>query len=238
MTPSTHTEALADAARQLVHGTDIADLLARLVRTTASALSADAVGLMLRTTGTLELLASTSHRVAELELFQVQQDSGPCIDAIETGAAVSVVGSDAMLARWPSIGSAVLASGYASVHAFPLVWHGRVLGGLNIFAASVEEWDAQQMAVGQTFADVSTLAVVHHPELSDHDLELRIERALAGRVVIERAKGVLSHVHEISPDEAYDLLSKISTEQGATLTTTARRIISAAARGARDAPPA
>lgn len=240
MTPSTHTEALADAARQLVSGTDIADLLARLVRSTASALGADAVGLLLRSrAGTLELLASTSHRVAELEIFQVQQESGPCIEAIETGGPVTVVGSDAVLARWPVIGPAILASGFSAVHAFPLVWRGRVLGGLNVFATAAEDWDAQQMAVGQTFADVSTLAVVHLPELSDDDVDLRIERALAGRVVIERAKGVLAHVHEISPDEAYERLTRLAADRGTTLTTTAQAVVSAAARPAKDdAPPA
>lgn len=235
MTPSTHTEPLADAARQLVNGTDIADLLARLVRNSASAMHADAVGLLLRSTsGGLELLASTSHRVAELELFQVQTDSGPCIDAIAAAAPVSAVGRAKLIERWPTVGETIVAAGYSSVHAFPLVWRGRVLGGLNVFTTSEQPWDGQQMSVGQTFADVSTLAVVHLPELSDAELAARIDRALAGRVVIERAKGVLAHVHDISTDEAYDRLTQLATERGATLTVTAQGIIDAAARRTRD----
>lgn len=231
MIPSTHTEALAEAARQLVNGTDITDLLARLVRSSATAMHADAVGLLVRApTGALEVLASTSHRLSELEIFQIQQDSGPCVDAVSTGLPISVVGRDAVRDRWPVVGPSIVECGYSSVHAFPLVWRGRVLGGLNVFAAAEVDWDGEQMAVGQTFADVSTLAVVHLPELSDRELDLRIQRALAGRIVIEQAKGVLAHVSDVTTEDAYEQLTRLAAERGTTLTATAREIIETAAR--------
>ncbi|MEP7764625.1 GAF and ANTAR domain-containing protein [Sanguibacter sp. 25GB23B1] len=230
-----HTEVLAATARQLVNGTDVTDLLARLVRSSATAMGADAVGLLVRvSTGGVELLASTSHRVSELEIFQIQQDSGPCIDTIASGRPVTVVGAEAVRARWPVVGLSIVSRGYSAVHAFPLVWRGRVLGGLNVFTGSDDAWDEQQLAVGQTFADVATLAVVHLPELSEHDLDGRIHRALEGRVVIEQAKGALAHVSGISPEEAYDHLTRLADERGATLTVVAREVIRAAARQARD----
>lgn len=235
MIPPTHTEVLAETARQLVNGTDVTDLLARLVRSSATAVGGDAVGLLVRvSSGGLELLASTSHRVSELEIFQVQQDSGPCIDAIATGEPVSVVGRAAVHARWPVVGTAIAERGYASVHAFPLVWRGRVLGGLNVFSASELDWDEQQLALGQTFADVATLAVVHLPELSEQDLDGRIHLALQGRVVIEQAKGALAHVSGVSPEEAYDQLTRLADDRGTTLTVAAREVIQAAARQARE----
>jgi hypothetical protein len=237
MISPTPTEALVETARQLVNGTDVTDLLARLVRSCATAVGAEAVGLLVRvSSGGLELLASTSHRVSELEIFQAQQDSGPCVDTIATGRPVSVSGAEAMSRRWPVVGPSIVAHGYIDVHAFPLVWRGRVLGGLNIFATSDAPWDERSMIAGQTFADVATLAVVHLPELSEEDLDLRIHRALEGRVVIEQAKGALAHVEGVSTEEAYARLTRLAEERGATLTAVARDVIRAAARQARDAP--
>lgn len=234
MTPSTHAEILADTARQLVNGTDVTDLLARLVRSGATAMRADAVGLMVRASkGEVELLASTSHRVSELEIFQVLEDSGPCIDTIATGHPVGVAGAEEMCTRWPTVGRSIVSRGFSSVHAFPLVWRGRVVGGLNAFTGDDETWDDQRLSVGQTFADIATLAVVHLPDLSEHELDWRIHRALEGRVVIEQAKGALAHVSGISPEEAYDELTRRAEERGTTLTAAADEVIREAARQAR-----
>jgi GAF domain-containing protein len=234
MTSSTTVETLSEVAQQLVSGADVTDLLARMIRAGSAALEAQAVGILVRTpTGGLELLASTSHRAADLELFQVRENSGPCVDTVETGHPVSVVGKEEVRSRWPVVGRSIVESGYSSVHGFPLVWRGRVLGGLNLFTTSEESWDEERLALGQIFADVSTLAVVHLPELSERELTERVEQALEGRVVIEQAKGVLAHVAHISTEEAYDRLTALATERGTTLTATAQTVIRAASEQAR-----
>jgi hypothetical protein len=54
--------------------------------------SADALGLLVRTAaGNLEMLSATSHQAAELELYQLQHDSGPCLDSIRTGRPLAAV---------------------------------------------------------------------------------------------------------------------------------------------------
>ena len=70
------TQALAQATAGLTSGRDVTDILDRLVRDSAEVLGAQAAGLVVRVRGEdLELLNATSHQVAGLELFQVQQDA-------------------------------------------------------------------------------------------------------------------------------------------------------------------
>jgi hypothetical protein len=117
-TPRTAAQAFADATSALTREHDVTDVLARLVADCAQLLSAEAIGvLVLNAHSDLELLASTSHRVAELELFQIQHDSGPCIDAIRSSEIVSAAGATEMNRRWPAVGPAISHAGYHALRA-------------------------------------------------------------------------------------------------------------------------
>ena len=121
----TPTQILAEATSAMVQGHDVTGMLATLVRGCGEALSARAVCVLIRSDdGQIELLSSSSHATAELELFQALQATGPCIDAISGVSAVSVTGSADILARWPVVGRAIIEGGYQSVLASPLRWRG------------------------------------------------------------------------------------------------------------------
>ena len=82
--------------------------------------------------GLLQVIAASSETAALLELFQLQHEEGPCLDAFRSGRAVF----DSDLARenpWPSFTRAALAAGLRSVHTFPLRLRETVLGTLNLF---------------------------------------------------------------------------------------------------------
>jgi hypothetical protein len=57
------------------------------------------------------VLAATSHRVADLEVYHVQADEGPCIDTIRTGVVVEEAGAERIVARWPVTGPVLVADG-------------------------------------------------------------------------------------------------------------------------------
>jgi transcriptional regulator with GAF, ATPase, and Fis domain len=226
MTARNATQAFADAASALTGGSDVTDVLARLVRDSAEVLAAQAVGLLiLDGHGGLELLSCTSHRVAELEMFQIQQDSGPCVEAIRTTEAISDEGRDRILARWPQTGPAILGAGYQSVQAYPLRWHGHTLGAMNIFRAEPYVRKEDDQLLGQAFADIAALVIIQSTDLTSAQVSGRLGRVLASRAVIEQAKGVLSYNRKLDLAAAYDLLRDIAAENRSTLSATAANIV-------------
>jgi GAF domain-containing protein len=226
MTARTATQALADATAALTSGRDVTDVLDRLVRDSADVLGAQAVGLLvLAPGGDLELLTATSHQVAELELFQIQQDAGPCIEAIRGGSPISSDRHDDIRVRWPRIGAAIISAGYRTVHAYPLRWRGRTLGALNAFHASDSPADADAGLLGQALADIATAVIVQSADLSAEQVTERVQRALQARTIIEQAKGVLAYTRNLDTAAAYDLLRRLAADHDATITDIATGII-------------
>ena len=226
MTDRIPTQAVTELLADLVRERESTDVFSRLVRDCRQDLGADAVALLVTTAHHgLELLSATSHRAAELEVYQAQQRTGPCVDVTRSGEALGAVGSDDIVARWPDVGRAIVEAGFLAVHAFPMTWRGHTIGGLNVFRGSPDPLDTQSSAVAQNFADIATLALVQPDELTQDELDERVETALAGRVVIEQAKGVLVQTLDLELSEAYERLVDQALRQGTTVTEAARRVI-------------
>ncbi|MGY4642325.1 GAF and ANTAR domain-containing protein [Cellulomonas sp. URHB0016] len=229
MSARTSAQVLADVASALVADHETTGLLARLVSDAAEVLPADAVALLVRSEdGGLELLSATSHRAAELELYQSQRLEGPCVDVIRTGTLVSAHGADEIAERWGKVGRAVVDAGFLAVYAFPMHWRDHVVGGLNVFSAGADELSPSAVALGQSLANFATLAIVQPTALADDELGRRVTEALAGRVVVERAKGVLAVQLDVDMAQAYAELLRRSSSDGSSLAATAEQIVHAA----------
>jgi GAF domain-containing protein len=230
MTARTVAQALADAASALTGDSDVTDMLARLVDDARGVLGAQAVGLLLLTeSGDLELLSATSHRAAELEIFQIQHDAGPCVDAIRAGTVVSVTGTSEIRSRWPDTGPAIVDAGYSAVHAYPLRWHGRTLGAMNVFRDDASpQQAASEDDTGQAFANIATIVIVQPGGLTRQQVTDRVQQALEARTVIEQAKGVLAYTRDLDMSAAYDLLRAQAADSRASLTATAADVIARA----------
>jgi hypothetical protein len=213
----------------MVNDDDVIDTVTSLIIGCTDALDADGAGLVLnRPDGTgLELLAATSHRTEELELYQVQADAGPCVDAARTGEPVAATSLREIEARWPELGTPFRAARYSAVYATPLHWHGQVLGALNLFWR--HDGQDPDRALAQGFADVAALAIVHAGQMSHARIVERTRAALAGRTVVEQAKGVLAVHHDLDMDAAYAMLLAMAHEQGLPLTSAATRVVGEAA---------
>ncbi len=220
--------ALADTVSALVDGEpDVADILHHLVTDCSTVMGADAVAILTRdAAGELSLLSATSHRATELELLQMQRSTGPCIDVIETNEALMVSGVDHLTDRWPEVGHAIVDAGFESVEAFPMRWRGTVLGGLNVFRAAGPA-GPMEAGVGQSFADIATLAVIYSMPISAEQAASRLHEALSARELVEQAKGVIAYVENVDMGAAYDLLLRRAEMSGETLTRTAAAVIEA-----------
>lgn len=230
MTAQTLAQAYADAAQRLAGRTDVLGNTVALLRDAAALLGGDAAGLLVRQPGGgLELVACTSHRATELELYEKQERVGPCIEAISTGRLVTA-GPDDLARRWDGVGRAVLDAGYHRVEAFPVFWHEDVLGALNVFRTEDGPLPPDGERTGATFATMAALLLARPADLSVGTVQQQVLEALESRVVVEQAKGVLSYLWKVDMEQAYRLLVQAATDQGRPLTEVATRILQDASR--------
>src|SRR5690606_36494194 len=91
-----------EVADTLVDEFDIVEFLHMLADRTAGLVQASAVGLLLADQqGNLEYIAASDENAKLLELFQLQNQEGPCLEAFRT--ATPVINADLRTAalRWP-----------------------------------------------------------------------------------------------------------------------------------------
>jgi transcriptional regulator with GAF, ATPase, and Fis domain len=158
MTAATASQAFVDAAAAMVQQEDVTDTLNRLLADCAKFSAADAVGLLVRNAeDRLELLSATSHQAAELELYQLQHDTGPCVDSAREGVALSATADVEITERWGRVGEAILAAGFHAVHAVPLRWHGRLIGAMNAFHVIPQTADEEARQLTQACADIAAV---------------------------------------------------------------------------------
>ncbi len=226
MTAHTVSQAFVDAVAAMVQQHDVADTLARLLEDCAELTSAAAIGLLVANShGSLEVLSATSHQAVEIELYQLQHDIGPCVEAALSGAVVSARSDSEIIARWDNVGEAIVAAGFHAVHAVPLRWHGRLIGAMNAFHTDPAAINEETHRLTQAFGDIATAVIIQSTTLTSSELDERVRTALAGRTVIEQAKGVLAETTGSDMATAYQLLVRHAVENHTSLTDAATQII-------------
>src|SRR3984957_10490339 len=104
---------LVEIADTLVDDYDVVDMLTGLADRCVSLLGVSAAGVMLASpTGTLGLVASSSEAMRLLELFELQAQEGPCLDAFRSGVRVDQVDLRAGLGRWSLFSAAQIPAGF------------------------------------------------------------------------------------------------------------------------------
>ncbi|MGH3678958.1 MAG: GAF and ANTAR domain-containing protein [Natronosporangium sp.] len=194
-----------EVADTLVDEFDLIEFLHLLVDRTAGLVQASAVGLLLADQrGNLEFIAGSDENVKLLELFQLQNQEGPCLDAFRTARPVINADLRAAGARWPRFAPRATAAGFRSVHAFPLRLRSEVIGALNLFGADVGALDEADVQIVQAVADVATIGLLQERTIRRSEvLTEQLQGALNSRIVIEQAKGVLAQTLGVSVDEAF-----------------------------------
>jgi hypothetical protein len=205
---------------------DVVDLLTELTARCGDLLDVEAAGLLLADPmGKLQLLAATSDRARELELFQLQADEGPCVDSYAAARPVSVADLNVATQRWPQFVPAALDAGFASVHAIPMRAAGIGLGALGLFGTKPGELSDADVLVGQTLAHVACVVILQERAPSVSTVIPQLRSALASRVVIEQAKGFLRESLGVSVGHAFQLLRAYARSHDQRLTEVARRLL-------------
>ena len=211
---------LVEMADTLVEDYDVVDLLTGLTDRCVSLLGVSAAGVMLASpAGKLGLVASSSEAMRLLELFELQAQEGPCLDAFRTGEPVQHVTLEAGSGRWPSFSTAARNAGFRSASALPLRLRDVTIGALNLLSstgAPIREADA---IVARAFSDLAALSIIQH-RASTEALRLneQLSAALTSRVVIEQAKGVISERAGTDLAEAFSRLRSYARNHNLRLT--------------------
>ena len=220
-------EALVTLADTLVGGYDLVELMHYLVDVSVELLDAAAAGLVLADgDGQLEVLASTSERTELLEVLQIRTGRGPCHDCYTTGEAQSIHDVAAEAVRWPQFAPLALEQGFRSVHAVPMRHRDRTIGALNLFRNEPGELAEADRRAAQALADVATIGILHQRAARETtELNEQLEFALASRVVIEQAKGILAQYGGLTMDEAFNHLRRYARGHRLALTGIAHELV-------------
>lgn len=218
-------QALAEASSSMTRPHDTVGALTTLLHQCQHGLQIEAGGILVQTNGQLELLASSTHQAAELEMHQLHINEGPCLQAWDTGQTVQAHAAGDLRDRWPEFSRTMLAAGFASVHASPLTFNDWTFGAMGLFRRDDAPFSPEENTVAQAFADIATM-LLHHNEMPDQHLTNRLREALNSRIEIEQAKGVLAATHNISVAEAFEMLVNTAHDKQQPLTGWASRVIS------------
>jgi hypothetical protein len=203
--------ALVELSDSLVDEFDVVDFLHRLCGHSVDLFDAGAAGVMLVDADhRLKVLAASSEEVELLELFQIQAEQGPCLEAHRTGAPTQADTAEELLARWPRFGERI-ASQFESVYAFPMRLRGDSLGALNLYGRDPHALGEGDMPLGQALADVATISLLQHRAVSDAAaLSAQLQYALNSRIVIEQAKGKYAERRSVDVGTAFEALRAYS----------------------------
>jgi GAF domain-containing protein len=212
----------------LVSDFDVTDLFDRLTSACVDVLGAATAGLMLADHhGNLQLVASSTEAMRQLETFEVTHREGPCLDSYNSHEQIAVDLRDGAAARrWPRFTAEALRLSFVGVQALPMRLRGETIGALNVFHTGIDRLNEHDTALAQALADVATIAILQHRALASSELlATQLQVALNDRIVIEQAKGLLAERGHMKVDEAFAVLRDYCRSSRLPLTRTARELV-------------
>ena len=210
----------------LVGDFDVIDVLTSLTSRCVELLDAAAAGILLADSdGHLCVVGASNEQIQLLELFQVQNDEGPCLDCYRTGRVVLHSDLDTV-SPWPLFSAECTAAGYASVCAIPLRLAAHTLGCLNLFMSEPGGLTDTDIALAQALADVASIAIVQDQAMRDATIrEGHLQHALTSRIAIEQAKGMIAEHHQVDMDQAFVALRTYARNNNRRLTEVAEAVV-------------
>ncbi|MCU1589560.1 MAG: hypothetical protein JWP11_816 [Frankiales bacterium] len=217
-------------ADTLAEDFDLSDVLDQLAHACVDLLGATAAGILLvDADADLRVVAASNESSHLLEVFQLQGQSGPCLDCYSTGKPVEVVDLSDSANRWPEFAVRAMGLGFQSVHAFPMRLRAEVIGAVNLFHAEPTALPPEDARVAQALADIATISVIQRRVLREREhVAEQLQLALNSRIVIEQAKGMLAEVGGLDMGSAFEAMRRYARDNNLRLSAVADSIISRA----------
>ena len=177
-------------------------------------------------TGSLAVAASSSTRAEMLEVLQLSDGTGPCVECFETGEIVRVDDLDLSGEKWSALQRSSPVFGIRSVLAVPLRLRGETIGTMSLYSEVLGGISDHDVALASALADVATIGILQSRSAGRNEaIQTQLTSALESRVLIEQAKGVISGSHKITVDEAFAKLRDHARSNNMRLQETARLVV-------------
>jgi GAF domain-containing protein len=217
---SAFTRQIAEAVRYLQgeHGTHETS---EKVVTIASELigGCDLAGISIVRRDGIETAAATNEALRHMDGLQFEVGEGPCLDALQDHETVYShdLASDE---RWPVWGPKVAAEiGVRSNVSYRLFTTESTLGALNLYSHQVEAFDTDDIYNGLALAAHVAVALAAARNAED------LERAITTRTVIGQAEGILMERFNISAEQAFAVLRRVSQHRNIKLSKVAEEVV-------------
>ncbi|MGW7262210.1 ANTAR domain-containing protein [Streptomyces sp. NPDC054842] len=221
--------AVVQAVDTLVDDFDLIDFLHMLCDRCVELLDVEAVGILLADpNGNMQVMAASDEHTRLLELFALQHEQGPCVDCYRSGE--QRIGVDltrpGVAAAFPEFAVRAREAGFTTTHALPMRLRDEVIGALNLFQSDSRPLAQADVRLAQTLADVATIAILQQRTIAHAYVERnQMDAALHSRIIIEQAKGILAERHQITVDEAFEVLRRYARSHQAKMLVICKEII-------------
>lgn len=218
--PATVFAALAEIIYQ---GSDANQMYAAIcVAATLTVRGCDHASLLVRENGKYVTVGASDRLAQAVDELERRAGDGPCIDAIEEET--PQIDTDLTTpSHWPKLAAVLVAeTPVRGAMGFRLMVDKRKGAALNLFSDSPNMFDAEsagRAAVLAAFASVAINAVNKGEDAAS------LRRGLISNREIGKAVGMLMMLHEMSEDDAFDLLRRHSQAMNVKLADVAREVI-------------
>jgi signal transduction protein with GAF and PtsI domain len=210
---------------------DLLVSLGRVVEATRTVVGADGTGLTLAHEDGRPRWVAVSDAAMEL-LEQLQHDfgEGPCLAAFAEDRVVAV--EDLQSERvWDRLAVVVGQLQVRAVLSVPVRLADQPVGTLDVYVTRPRAWTSGEVEALGALAVVTAELVSTAVELANREVEVaQLRRALASRVWIEQAKGVLAATGGVSPDAAFQQLRRRARSSSRKVVELAQEVVQDAQR--------
>jgi GAF domain-containing protein len=213
-------DAFVHLSDTLVEEYDVIEFLHFLTERCVELTGIDEAGVMIGALpGRLQAVAASTERSYLLELFEIQNEDGPCLDAFRGGITVTVEDLAKEPERWPIFTPRAVSAGFSSVHSIPMRLRDEVIGAVNLLCVEPGAMSHEDARLARALSDIATVAILQQRSISEVEtINSHLSTALNSRIRIEQAKGVLAERAGTTVDEAFALIRSFarSHERGLT----------------------
>lgn len=171
-------------------------------------------------------MAATDREIALLDSLQYL-DGGPCVAAADTGSSLAYSSTSALSEEgWHLFATATAARGVASTLSLPIIRHGRVVAGVNLYGATRDAFDGRHEKLATACGAWAPGAVTN----ADLPFATRLAAAEAPRRlrdqdVVDQAVGAIAATQGVHVAVALERLEAAAERANITLASAARAIL-------------